>query len=407
MDAYGQVNGGAEGDRTLDLRIANATLSQLSYRPTCSRRDRSQHGRTPKRARDSSTRTRDGKSHNRYHAQAALSAGNSRGLQDAQSWEPRSGLHGPQPERQADDVADLLKNGSLILSSTRRFHPRVTREACSARRLLAAGRGQDHGGRRESAVTAKSRRLRSQVRAALHPALRSDKAVARAYDVVGPLGMACASKLRSTLQVSLRMRYWRICASVAMRRFSARRLQRKFANAAPVHRSVVAGPGARNTAAPESAPAIAPTTMGADAARKSWRMGRCILISVRPRADPRWRRIVRRPMPNRPHWSEMRRIQQSCGRVVAKLRAQDRKSRQWPTVVQAPRRPCRRHLLRQSRRGATKSTAITTKPNRSSSTLIRSPPTVPPTWYRLAARAAFSGADPALLNSSGIQEFRK
>jgi hypothetical protein len=25
---------GAEGDRTLDLRIANATLSQLSYRPT-------------------------------------------------------------------------------------------------------------------------------------------------------------------------------------------------------------------------------------------------------------------------------------------------------------------------------------------------------------------------------------
>jgi hypothetical protein len=27
-------HGGAEGDRTLDLRIANATLSQLSYRPT-------------------------------------------------------------------------------------------------------------------------------------------------------------------------------------------------------------------------------------------------------------------------------------------------------------------------------------------------------------------------------------
>jgi hypothetical protein len=29
-----EKNGGAEGDRTLDLRIANATLSQLSYRPT-------------------------------------------------------------------------------------------------------------------------------------------------------------------------------------------------------------------------------------------------------------------------------------------------------------------------------------------------------------------------------------
>ena len=28
------LRGGAEGDRTLDLRIANATLSQLSYRPT-------------------------------------------------------------------------------------------------------------------------------------------------------------------------------------------------------------------------------------------------------------------------------------------------------------------------------------------------------------------------------------
>ena len=29
--------GGAEGDRTLDLCIANAALSQLSYRPTLSR----------------------------------------------------------------------------------------------------------------------------------------------------------------------------------------------------------------------------------------------------------------------------------------------------------------------------------------------------------------------------------
>ena len=28
-----KVNGGAEGDRTPDLRIANATLSQLSYGP--------------------------------------------------------------------------------------------------------------------------------------------------------------------------------------------------------------------------------------------------------------------------------------------------------------------------------------------------------------------------------------
>ena len=27
------TSGGAEGNRTLDLRIANATLSQLSYRP--------------------------------------------------------------------------------------------------------------------------------------------------------------------------------------------------------------------------------------------------------------------------------------------------------------------------------------------------------------------------------------
>jgi hypothetical protein len=36
MDALGGANGGAEGDRTLDLRIANATLSQLSYRPTYS-----------------------------------------------------------------------------------------------------------------------------------------------------------------------------------------------------------------------------------------------------------------------------------------------------------------------------------------------------------------------------------
>ena len=27
------MDGGGEGDRTLDLRIANATLSQLSYSP--------------------------------------------------------------------------------------------------------------------------------------------------------------------------------------------------------------------------------------------------------------------------------------------------------------------------------------------------------------------------------------
>jgi hypothetical protein len=33
----GGITGGAEGDRTLDLRIANATLSQLSYRPSKAR----------------------------------------------------------------------------------------------------------------------------------------------------------------------------------------------------------------------------------------------------------------------------------------------------------------------------------------------------------------------------------
>ena len=33
LRGHGGMNGGAEGDRTLDLRIANATLSQLSYRP--------------------------------------------------------------------------------------------------------------------------------------------------------------------------------------------------------------------------------------------------------------------------------------------------------------------------------------------------------------------------------------
>ena len=32
--SFNGLSGGAEGDRTLDLRIANATLSQLSYRPT-------------------------------------------------------------------------------------------------------------------------------------------------------------------------------------------------------------------------------------------------------------------------------------------------------------------------------------------------------------------------------------
>ncbi|MDB5795739.1 MAG: hypothetical protein JWR25_2118 [Noviherbaspirillum sp.] len=32
-DGVWKVDGGAEEDRTPDLRIANATLSQLSYRP--------------------------------------------------------------------------------------------------------------------------------------------------------------------------------------------------------------------------------------------------------------------------------------------------------------------------------------------------------------------------------------
>ena len=37
MDFFGLSIGGDEGDRTLDLRIANATLSQLSYVPTMKR----------------------------------------------------------------------------------------------------------------------------------------------------------------------------------------------------------------------------------------------------------------------------------------------------------------------------------------------------------------------------------
>ena len=35
--------GGAEGDRTLDLRIANATLSQLSYRPEMMKLKKGRH----------------------------------------------------------------------------------------------------------------------------------------------------------------------------------------------------------------------------------------------------------------------------------------------------------------------------------------------------------------------------
>ena len=39
------IGGGDEGDRTLDLRIANATLSQLSYVPT----DPTLYGKAPLR----------------------------------------------------------------------------------------------------------------------------------------------------------------------------------------------------------------------------------------------------------------------------------------------------------------------------------------------------------------------
>jgi hypothetical protein len=34
MERWGRADGGDEEDRTPDLRIANATLSQLSYVPT-------------------------------------------------------------------------------------------------------------------------------------------------------------------------------------------------------------------------------------------------------------------------------------------------------------------------------------------------------------------------------------
>src|SRR5437764_3569182 len=40
------LNAGAEGDRTLDLRIANATLSQLSYRPTAKHPAKSRSSQT-------------------------------------------------------------------------------------------------------------------------------------------------------------------------------------------------------------------------------------------------------------------------------------------------------------------------------------------------------------------------
>jgi len=38
LDASGWENGGAEGDRTPDLGIANAALSQLSYCPLGTKR---------------------------------------------------------------------------------------------------------------------------------------------------------------------------------------------------------------------------------------------------------------------------------------------------------------------------------------------------------------------------------
>ena len=39
MGALFRSFGGVEGDRTLDLRIANATLSQLSYHPFAKKRN--------------------------------------------------------------------------------------------------------------------------------------------------------------------------------------------------------------------------------------------------------------------------------------------------------------------------------------------------------------------------------
>jgi hypothetical protein len=53
VDVLAGEIGGAEGDRTLDLRIANATLSQLSYRPTRDGAGWWEPGR-PEKARDSS-----------------------------------------------------------------------------------------------------------------------------------------------------------------------------------------------------------------------------------------------------------------------------------------------------------------------------------------------------------------
>ena len=191
MDADGQVDGGAEGDRTLDLRIANATLSQLSYRPTCSLRSlEAKWPSGPKRAGDSSTRTPDGKSHNGYHARAEFSTEfqGTGGMLAAGNRAPDFTARNQNDEPVS--LADLLKKGPLILYFyPADFTPGCTREACSLRelhaQLVAAGIGV-------AGVSPQSPQSHADFAAkyALPFTLLCDpdKVLARAFEVLGPLG---------------------------------------------------------------------------------------------------------------------------------------------------------------------------------------------------------------------------
>src|SRR5271170_7447045 len=146
--------------------------------------------------------------------------------------------------------------------------------------------------------------------------------------------------------------------------------------------------------------------MGAAAARNSCRIGRFILINCPPSTGP--------PMaPKRPMASaQPTPLERNCvgySRPAAALLPRYAPRTHDPAIIASgANRPYDTPLAPMAAMaGAAQanSAATTTKPNRSSSVLISSPPTVPPMWYRLDTRAAFSGVRPAVLNRVGIQEF--
>ena len=162
----GVKTGGAEGNRTLDLCIANAALSQLSYRPN--------------EARDSSIVVR-------YDRASAANLG--KGMLAIGSRAPEFTL--PDHDDRTVSLSTLLNRGPLILYFyPADFTPGCTREACMLRDMHAEIL---RVGLAVAGVSPQSperhREFRDKYKLPFTLLSDVEKFVVRMYDLNGPLGL--------------------------------------------------------------------------------------------------------------------------------------------------------------------------------------------------------------------------